>query len=135
MYRETAAGLDHPDCVLQSVSIQADLHETLARVSTTHQYINAGTANIEAVYAFPLSIDAVLLDMNLVVGNQTLTGQIFPKKTGRRPLQGCGRGWRSAGHAAKSLSWHLLPEHRQYPVGRGSHGVLYLWPVSVVAGS
>ncbi|MFZ3046128.1 MAG: VIT domain-containing protein [Desulfatirhabdiaceae bacterium] len=71
MYRETAAGLDHSDCVLQSVSIQADLHETLARVSTTHQYINSGTANIEAVYTFPLSIDAVLLDMNLVVAGRS----------------------------------------------------------------
>jgi len=80
MYKETFAGLDNPDCVLQDIQIEADLYETLAKVSTTHQYVNNGAVNIEAVYTFPLPSDAVLLDMNLVVGDRKLIGQIIPKK-------------------------------------------------------
>ena len=40
MYKETPAGLNHPDCVLQDVQIQADIYETLAKISTTHRYFN-----------------------------------------------------------------------------------------------
>jgi Ca-activated chloride channel homolog len=80
MYKETTTGLNHPDCVLQQVQIQADLYETLAMVAATHHYINNGSANIEAVYTFPLPSDAVLLDMRLVVGDRNLIGQIIPKQ-------------------------------------------------------
>lgn len=80
MYKETPAGLNHPDCVLQDVQIQADIYETLAKISTTHRYFNHGTANIEAVYIFPLPNSAVLLDMSLTIGDRSMTGQILPKK-------------------------------------------------------
>jgi len=80
MYKETPAGLNHPDCVLQDVQIQADIYETLAKISTTHRYFNHGTANIEAVYTFPLPNSAVLLDMSLTIGDRSMTGQILPKK-------------------------------------------------------
>jgi Vault protein inter-alpha-trypsin domain len=80
MYKETPAGLNHPDCVLQDVQIQADVYETLAKISTTHRYFNHGTANIEAVYTFPLPNSAVLLDMSLTIGDRSMTGQILPKK-------------------------------------------------------
>ena len=79
MYKETPAGLNHPDCVLQDVQIQADIYETLAKISTTHRYFNHGTANIEAVYTFPLPNSAVLLDMSLTIGDRSMTGQILPK--------------------------------------------------------
>ena len=84
MYSETIVGLDNPDCVLQQVQIQADLHETLAKVSTTHHYINHGAVNIEAVYTFPLPNGAVFLDMNLVIGDRALTDH--PQETGRREI-------------------------------------------------
>ncbi len=80
MYKETSAGLNHPDCVLQEVQIKADIYETLAKISTTHRYFNHGTANIEAVYTFPLPNSAVLLDMSLTIGDRSMTGQILPKK-------------------------------------------------------
>ena len=80
MYRETFTGINNPDCMLQQVQIQVDIHETLSMVSTMHSYINHGTVNIEVVYTFPLPNGAVLLDMNLVIGDRTLTGQIIPKK-------------------------------------------------------
>ena len=80
MYKETPAGLNHPDCVLQDVQIQADIYETLAKISTTHRYFNHGTTNIEAVYTFPLPNSAVLLDMSLTIGDRSMTGQILPKK-------------------------------------------------------
>lgn len=86
MYKETPTGLDHPDCVLQEVHIQADLYETLAKVSTTHRYFNHGTTNIEAVYTSPLPNSAVLLDMNLIIGNRSMTGNsvngaLFPSSS------------------------------------------------------
>lgn len=66
--------------VFEGLKVQAELQETLAVTTNTQSYRNPGTKNIEAVYTFPLPLDAVLLDMAVTLGNKTLKGTVLPKQ-------------------------------------------------------
>ncbi len=66
--------------VFEGVQVQAELRETLAITTITQSYRNAGRKNIEAVYTFPLPLDAVLLEMTVTLGDKTLKGTVLPKK-------------------------------------------------------
>jgi len=66
--------------VFEGLKVQAELRETLSLTTITQSYRNSGTKNIEAVYTFPLPLDAVLLDMTVTLGNKTLKGTVLPKQ-------------------------------------------------------
>lgn len=66
---------------LQGVSVRGSLSETLASIQVEQRYRNPSQHNIEAVYTFPLPIGAVLLDMEVEIADQKLSGQIVEKKT------------------------------------------------------
>lgn len=71
-------GTEQP--VFEGVQVQAALQETLAITTITQSYRNASPTNIEAVYTFPLPLDAVLLEMTVILGDKTLKGTILPKQ-------------------------------------------------------
>jgi Ca-activated chloride channel family protein len=66
--------------VFERLHVTAELHETLAVTTITQSYRNAGSKNIEAVYTFPLPLDAVLLEMTVTLGDKTLKGTVLPKQ-------------------------------------------------------
>jgi Ca-activated chloride channel homolog len=66
--------------VFEGIKVRAELHETLATTTITQTYRNAGSKNIEAVYTFPLALDAVLLEMEVTLGEKTLKGTVLAKK-------------------------------------------------------
>lgn len=66
--------------VFEGVQVQAELHESLAITTITQSYRNTSKKNIEAVYTFPLPLDAVLLDMTVTLGASTLKGTVLPKQ-------------------------------------------------------
>ena len=66
--------------LFEGLKVQAELQETLSVTTITQSYRNPGTKNIEAVYTFPLPLDAVLLDMTVTLGNKTLKGTVLPKQ-------------------------------------------------------
>lgn len=66
--------------VFEGISVEADLFETLAITSITQSYRNSGESNIEAVFSFPLPLDAVLLGMKITLGEKTLRGVVLPKE-------------------------------------------------------
>ncbi len=71
-------GTEQP--VFEGVQVQAALQETLAITTITQSYRNASPTNIEAVYTFPLPLDAVLLEMAVTLGDKTLKGTVLPKQ-------------------------------------------------------
>lgn len=73
----TGNGRSQP--VFEGLQIKAELRETLAITTITQSYRNPGSKNIEAVYTFPLPLDAVLLEMTVTVGDKTLKGTVLPK--------------------------------------------------------
>ena len=66
--------------VFEGLKVEAELRETLAITSITQTYRNPGAKNIEAVYTFPLPLDAVLLAMEVTLGEKTLKGTVLAKK-------------------------------------------------------
>lgn len=86
MNTETAV-LDTPagepanlDSVLTQVSASGRLNGLLFELTVEQRYRNPGSTNIEAVYTFPLSSDAVLLDLDVRLGERTLTGVVIEKR-------------------------------------------------------
>jgi len=65
---------------LCDVSVSAALHDLLAEVNVKQTYRNDEQVNIEAVYTFPLPLDAMLLDLTVTLGERTLTGTVVEKK-------------------------------------------------------
>ena len=59
---------------LSDVSVQANLHDLLAEVTVSQTYRNDEQVNIEAVYTFPLPLDAVLLELQVEIGGRVLKG-------------------------------------------------------------
>jgi len=65
---------------LTDVSISAALRDLLAEVIVSQTYRNDERVNIEAVYTFPLPLDAVLLELQVEIGGRVLTGVVVGKQ-------------------------------------------------------
>ena len=62
------------------MSVSAALRDLLGEVTVCQTYRNDEDVNIEAVYTFPLPLDAVLLDLRVEIGGRTLNGVVVEKK-------------------------------------------------------
>ena len=65
---------------LCDVAVKARLTDLLSEVGITHTYRNDEAVNIEAVYTFPLPQDAVLLELEVRIGERMLNGVVVEKK-------------------------------------------------------
>jgi Ca-activated chloride channel family protein len=65
---------------LTNVTVSAVLQDLLAEVTMCQSYRNQEQVNIEAVYTFPLPLDAVLLDLRVEIGGRVLKGVVVEKK-------------------------------------------------------
>lgn len=65
---------------LCEVAVSAALQDLLAEVTIAQTYRNDEQTNIEAVYTFPLPLDAVLLDLEVVIGERVLKGVVVEKQ-------------------------------------------------------
>ena len=64
---------------LCDVTVSAALTDLLSEVSITQTYRNDEAVNIEAVYTFPLALDAVLLELEVRIGERVLKGMVVEK--------------------------------------------------------
>jgi Ca-activated chloride channel family protein len=65
---------------LDRVSVTGTIKELAAEFAVSQLYRNSSAKNIEAVYTFPLPIGAVLLGLELEIGDRHLVGQVIEKK-------------------------------------------------------
>lgn len=73
----TADGLPIP---LQDVRITGHLNDLLSEITIKQTFCNREKVNIEAIYTFPLPMDAVLLDLTISLANRTLKGVAVEKR-------------------------------------------------------
>jgi Ca-activated chloride channel homolog len=73
--------------VLQEVRAQAHVNDLLAEVTVDQKYHNPHGTNIEAVYTFPLPVDAVLLDFEIEIGGRKLAGKVVEKSKAERDYE------------------------------------------------
>ena len=83
MYRGMTAAVLEPTgdakVVLQSVNVEAVMENLLCEVTVCQVYRNLEKINIEAVYTFPLPLDAILLDMTIKTKTKMLKGVVIEK--------------------------------------------------------
>jgi len=72
-------GVGGEKVALTGVNIRAQLQDLLAQVEMEQSYRNDETSNIEAVYTFSLPLDAVLLELEVQLGDRLLTGEVIAK--------------------------------------------------------
>lgn len=72
---------------LRDVAVQARLRDLLAEVSVAQTYRNEEKVNIEAVYTFPLPLDAVLLDIEVRIGARVLKGAVVQKQQAQQQYE------------------------------------------------
>ena len=89
MHAQAAILTSTQDSTIALDSVAANAVISVARTQTTltQTYTNNEDCPIEAVYTFPLPVDAVLLDMTVRLGERTLAGQIVPKADAERDYE------------------------------------------------
>ena len=70
--------------VLEEVRVEASIDDLLAEVTVTQRYRNPEPTNIEAVYTFPLPLDAVLLGFEIDIGDRKLAGAVVERSEAER---------------------------------------------------
>ncbi len=73
---------------LQGVAIEATLEGLLSEVTVSQTYKNHGETNIEAVYTFPLPLDAILMELTLELDGEILRGEVKPRNEAEEDYEG-----------------------------------------------
>lgn len=80
MSSETGMETNAGDIVsLKSVHIDANINGLLLNVTTQQHYKNTTRKNLEVVYTFPVPLHAVILGVDMTIGNKTLSGVVLEK--------------------------------------------------------
>ncbi len=72
--------LDGRTIALRGVSIRVALRDLICETEVIQKYQNSENTNIEAVYTFPLPVDAVLLDLEVKLAGKTLRGCVIERR-------------------------------------------------------
>jgi hypothetical protein len=94
-----AQGRPRAQCPLRHTDVQAEITGFLARVTVTQEFANPFQDKIEAVYTFPLSQNAAVDDMTMLVGSRVVKGTIKLREEARAIYEAA----RAAGHVAGLL--------------------------------
>lgn len=87
------------ECPLKHTNVKAEISGFLARVTVTQEFENTSADKIEAVYAFPLSAQAAVDDMTMLVGDRVVKGVIKKREEARAIYEAA----RDKGHVASLL--------------------------------
>lgn len=66
--------------VLEEVRADVTVNDLMVEAEMTQRYRNLEATNIEAVYTFPLPLDAVLLGFDVEIGDRKLAGTVVEKR-------------------------------------------------------
>lgn len=86
-------------CPLKHTAVKTEISGSLARTTVTQEFQNPFNDKIEAVYVFPLSVNAAVDDMTMIVGERTVKGRIKRREEARQIYEAA----RDAGQIASLL--------------------------------
>jgi Ca-activated chloride channel homolog len=81
------SGRDASMPVLQQVDYRVRLVDLLAEVRVVQVYRNAEETNIEAVFTFPMPVEATLLELEVEIGDRKLTGVVVERSQGQEQYE------------------------------------------------
>ncbi|MFO1423243.1 MAG: VIT domain-containing protein [Candidatus Competibacteraceae bacterium] len=67
-------------CVLRATAISGRLQGLLGEITIAQTYQNAESVNIEAVFTFPVPVEAVLLGVDIQIDDRLLQGRVLPRR-------------------------------------------------------
>jgi len=74
----------NPATPLASTEIEITICDLLAEYEMRHRFQNDGTDAIDAIYSFPVPLDAAFLGMEATLGDETLVSRVIPAKSATR---------------------------------------------------
>ncbi len=77
----------HPDLPLVSTNVEATVSGMVARVNVTQSFTNDNDRPIEALYLFPLPADSAVDDMEMIIGDRVVRGQIKRRAQARQTYE------------------------------------------------
>ncbi|MDQ5910513.1 MAG: Ca-activated chloride channel [Pseudomonadota bacterium] len=83
-------------CVLQAVQVKGRLQGLLGEMTIAQTYQNAESVNIEAVFTFPVPVEAVLLGVEICINDRQLQGRVLPKRQAEETYEDAVSGGDSA---------------------------------------
>ncbi len=86
-------------CPLKHTEVKTEISGQLARTTVTQEFQNPFNDKIEAVYVFPLPVNAAVDDMTMIVGERTVKGKIKRREEARQIYEAA----REAGQVASLL--------------------------------
>lgn len=110
MERQEGARLqtrDGKDVALQGITLTGELRGLLFEAQVKQDFVNPGKRPIEVVYRFPLPWGAVLLGVDVLLGERHLKGVVVEKKQAEQRYEEA----LSDGHAAIMLEQNLDHSH------------------------
>ncbi|MBS1787997.1 MAG: TonB family protein [Acidobacteria bacterium] len=93
------AGQSNGQCPLKHTDVKTEISGQLARTTVTQEFQNPFNDKIEAVYVFPLPVNAAVDDMTMIVGDRTIKGKIKRREEARAIYEAA----REAGQVASLL--------------------------------
>ena len=83
-------------CVLRATTISGRLQGLLGEITIAQTYQNAEAVNIEAVFTFPVPVEAVLLGVDIQIDDRALHGRVLPKRQAENAYEDAVSGGDSA---------------------------------------
>ena len=83
-------------CVLQATAISGRLQGLLGEITIAQTYQNAEPVNIEAVFTFPVPVEAVLLGVDIRIDDRVLQGRVLPRRQAENAYEEAVSGGDSA---------------------------------------
>ncbi|HMV50881.1 MAG TPA: VIT and VWA domain-containing protein, partial [Blastocatellia bacterium] len=85
------------ECPLKHTDVKAEISGGLARATVTQEFQNPLNEKIEAVYVFPLSANAAVDDLTMVVGERVIKGKIKRREEARQIYEAARDAGQTAG--------------------------------------
>lgn len=129
----TAAGI--PPVRIRTHQVNVTLNNGFAQTEVLQTFFNAHSADLEALYAFPVPKNASLSAVTIMTGEKTLQGEVLPKADAERVYEEEKKSGNDAGLAKKNS--YLTYEFKVSPVRANSEVKLrfvYYQPLEIDAG-
>jgi len=71
----------------EGIDLSGDIHGSLLNMSVTQNFVNSENRHVEIIYTFPLPWAAILLEVEVLLGDKLLTGFIVEKRRAEKQYE------------------------------------------------
>ena len=110
----TPVGASHQPVRILDHQVNVTINNGFARTEVLQTFHNPNSADLEAIYSFPVPKSASLSEVTITTGEKTLEGEVLPKQQAETVYEEEKKAGNDAGLASKNS--YLTYEFRVFPV-------------------